>query len=195
MTAPRRRGQQQQQQQQQSPPNLTANPIVDVLARGLAAAGPQGFANAVGKLGGAQALAESADVPKLVSFAGYLGATITHPASAAADATNQWCVLYLDWDLHSWLLIEAAAIVRRLKLDDNNTTEDPYDVIWVRADGVVSRGSGSLSTEAQFLSGDFTRAGDFDAGPTGGTLSASTGVFCEARSPGCCRGCTAVTRR
>jgi hypothetical protein len=152
--------------------------------------GPLGFAKAVGTLGGAQALAETADVPKVVSFVGYLGATITNPA--AAD--SQWCVLYLDRDLHSWLLIETAAIVRRLIINDRNTTEDQYDVIWVTADGVVSRGRGSLSTEAQFLSGDFTRAGDFESSPTGGTLSASTGVFCEARSPGCCRGCTVYTR-
>jgi hypothetical protein len=188
MPAPRRRAQQQQQL------NLNANPIVDVLAAGLAAAGPDGFGREVSNVGGAQALAKSADVPKLVSFVGYLGATITHPASAAADDTNQWCILYLDWDLHSWLLIETAAIARRLVVDDQNTTEDPHDVIWVRADGAVARGNGSLSTEAQFLSGDFTRAGDFEAGPTGGTLSASTGVFCEARSPGCCRGCTVYTR-
>jgi hypothetical protein len=194
MTAPRRRGQQQPPPPGPPAPNLNANPIVDVLAAGLAAAGPQAFANAVGNVGGARAFAQSADVPKLVSFVGYLGATITHPASAAPDGTNQWCVLYLDWELHSWLLVERAAIVRRLVLDDQNTTEDPCDVIWVRADAAVRRGSGSLSAEAQFLTGNFTRAGDFEAAPTGGTLSASTGVFCEGRSPGCCRGCTVYTR-
>ena len=109
---------------------------------------------------------------------------------------NDWSVLYLDWDLETWLVIETIGIVGRERITSAAGSGAPAlrDVVWVLADAAVGHGSRSLSVEGAFLCGNFTRAGDFEPSPTGGTLAASTGVFCEARSPGCCKGCTAYTR-
>ena len=117
-----------------------------------------------------------------VSFVGYVGDTIEHRGS-------RWTVLYLDWDLSSWLLIETAGIVARKYIPNDTGMGAPVnsDVLWVLADAAVGRGRKALSLEGMFLTGDFTRAGDFDASAAGGTMAASTGVFCEGRSPGCCR--------
>ena len=132
-------------------------------------------------------LAALPDVPEMVTFAGYVGARITRDA-------KDWCVFYLDSRLLTWLLVPTDGIVFRDAVQDDLAPCGVQDVLWVKADTTVGRGSGSLSIEGQFLSGEFTRAGDFEAGPTGGTQAAATGVFCEARSPGCCRPCTVRTR-
>jgi len=132
--------------------------------------------------GSSGALAFASDVPDTIMFAGFLGESFQRPGG------GEWQVLYLDLELTDWLLVENIGIV-----DEDQIVDDavPYnqrrDVIWVRADAAVGRGHGSQSVEAQFLTGDFTRAGDFEAPPTGGTLAAATGVFCEARTPSCCR--------
>ena len=173
--------------------DLDPNPFVQALAEQLQAAGPPTFVRKADEVGAARALAESSDVPELVTLVGYLGATIPRPGAAEPDPS--WCVLYLDPELRNWLLVEKAGIVRRLQLKDENTTDDPRDVLWVKAEAAIGRGSGQLSSEAQFLSGEFTQARDIEAAPSGGTLDASTGVFCEGRSPGCCQGCTVRTRR
>jgi hypothetical protein len=124
---------------------------------------------------------------ELVTFVGYLGGQVTY------DSTP-WRILYLDWALQSCLLVQESGIVHSEIIKPTDAPFNEQNVIWVRHDTPVGRSSGSLPKDAQFLSGDFTRAGDVEAGPTGGTLSAATGVFCEARSPGCCRNCTGVTR-
>jgi hypothetical protein len=85
-------------------------------------------------------------------------------------------------------LIDTKGIVYRAEVEDKQAPAKLRDVIWVKADTAVGQGSGSLSVEGQFLTGEFTRAGDCDSPATGGTLAASTGVFCEASSAGCCRG-------
>jgi hypothetical protein len=131
-------------------------------------------------------LAASADVPELVMFAGFVGATLKQQG-------EDWCVFYLDALLQNWLLVPTHGIVFRDPVEDDQAPCGIHDVLWVRADTPVVRASRSLSVEAQFLSGQHTRAGDVEAAPSGGTLAASTGVFCEARSPGCCR-CTVYTR-
>lgn len=117
-----------------------------------------------------------------ISFVGYVGDTITH-------RDTKWTVLYLDWDLSSWLLIETAGIVARKYIPGSTGMGAPVnsDVLWVLADAAVGLSRKSLSLEGMFLTGDFTRAGDFDAGAGGGTMAGSTGVFCEGRSPGCCK--------
>jgi hypothetical protein len=132
--------------------------------------------------------AASPDVPELVTFAGFVGATLK-------QQEKFWCVLYLDTRLQTWLLVQKDGIVFRDPVKKDDAPCGIQDVLWVKADTPVGRGSGSLSVEGQFLSGDFTRAADFDAAPSGGTLGAATGVFCEARSPGCCQGCTYRTRK
>jgi hypothetical protein len=117
---------------------------------------------------------------ELVTFTGYVGPVLKRDG-------KQWCLLYLDTCLQSWLLVEVAGIAFRDPIKVDQAPCGIQDVLWVKADTLVKSGSGSLSVEAQFLTGRFTQAGDFDPGPSGGTLAAATGVFCEARSVGCCR--------
>jgi hypothetical protein len=124
-------------------------------------------------------LAGSYNVPELVTFTGYVGASFTR------DGTS-WCLLYLDTRLLTWLLLERDGVVYRQVMKDEKAPFEQRDVVWVKADASVGRGMGSLSVEAQFLTGEFTRAGDFEPGLTGGTMAAATGVFCEADSVGCC---------
>jgi hypothetical protein len=55
----------------------------------------------------------------------------------------------------------------------------------VEADALVGSGSGTQPVEATFLTGEFTRAADFDASSGGGARGGSTGPFCQPRSPLC----------
>ena len=126
---------------------------------------------------------EGAETPERRSFVGYYGGEFQfHDV--------WWCVLYLDWDLRTWLIIERDGVVARESMIHEPGLQQGRDVLWVKADAAVGRGRRSLSREGEFLTGAFTRAGDFDVGQEGGTLAAATGVFCDARSVGCCMGRT-----
>lgn len=128
----------------------------------------------------AEALAASSDPAQLVMFAGFLGGVVPHD-------DKDWQVLYIDLELAEWLVFIADEIVIKDTVKDETVPfDEERDVLWVRANATVGRGNALQSLEAQFLTGDFTRAGDFDAPLTGGTLAAATGVFCEARTPSCC---------
>jgi hypothetical protein len=118
-------------------------------------------------------------VPPLVTFTGFVGATLRR----APGVEDFWTVLYLDPQLSTWLLIPKKDIVARDRITDEKAPYKQHDVIWVNANSSVGDGSGSLSVEAQFLTGEFTRAGDFEASANGGTMAAATGVFC----PGGCK--------
>jgi hypothetical protein len=132
-----------------------------------------------------QGLARASGLPELVTFAGYVGATL--PKGDADTDHDCWTVLYLDSHLQTWLLVHTKGIVYRDAAHDKQAPLKQRDILWVRADTAVGRGDGSLTVQSQFLTGAFTQAGDFDSGPSGGTLAAATGVFCEARSVNCCR--------
>ena len=113
-------------------------------------------------------------------FAGFAGAVVENPNG------GRWQVLYVDLALTEWVLIEADGIVQYAQVKDEAVPEafdGKRDLLWVRADTSVGRGPASQSIESQFLTGPFTRAGDFEAPLVGGTLGAATGVFCEARTP------------
>jgi hypothetical protein len=116
-----------------------------------------------------------------VSFVGYVGRTFSHREMS-------WTVVYRDLDLQTWLIIERAGIVDQDDISASSGEGTPVarDIVWVKADAAVGHGSRALSIEGMFLTGNFTRAGDLEATPDGGTLAASTGVFCGARSPNCC---------
>jgi hypothetical protein len=87
------------------------------------------------------------------------------------------------------LLVDDGGILAHSDVQDDGVPfTQKRDVIWVKADAAVGRGRASNSVQAQFLTGDFTRAGDFEAPPSGGTLAAATGIFCQARTAGCCYG-------
>jgi hypothetical protein len=129
----------------------------------------------------ANALAEASQLPELVIFAGYLGGVIERDADGI-----KWQLLYLDWRLSTWLLVQQEDIVFRKALEDHTAPFNKRDAIWVKANALITRGSGPQPVEARFLRGDFTRAGDVSASVTGGTFSPATGIFCEATTPSCC---------
>jgi hypothetical protein len=168
--------------------DLTPNRLVNRLGGPMPAPRVQSVA-AAGLQNVAPHALTGADSPDRRSFVGYLGQTFLRGLG------SRWTQLYLDWNLETWLIIETSGIVARETIPRaaGSGAPGPRDVIWVLADAAVGRGRRALSLEGAFLSGNFTRAGDFEASPGGGTLAASTGVFCEGRSPGCCRHCTAYT--
>jgi hypothetical protein len=166
------------------------HPVVLSLARGLNPPGvPEGSIQAVPPVPAADvgeatpaALAYASDVPESILFVGFFGGLVQGPSG------GEWQILYLDLELSRWLLVENSGIAAVGYIEDDSVPfNQRRDVIWVKADATVGRGSASQSVEGQFLTGEFTRAGDFDAPPSSGTLAAATGVFCEARTPSCCR--------
>jgi hypothetical protein len=154
------------------------HPLVEKLARGLKPP-------AVGKeirAGSAEALAHASNLPEPIMFAGFLGGVVSEPGG------RDWQVLYLDLELNNWLLVESGGIIADAQVADHGVPlKQERDVIWVKADAAVGRGSASQSVEAQFLTGEFTRAGDFEVPAAGGTSTAATGMFCP-RTVGCCYG-------
>jgi hypothetical protein len=148
---------------------------------------PVGFGNPAAGQGNARVdnfaalvLAGASNVPKLVSFAGYVGGRFH-------KQETEWCVFYLNTRLTTWLLVDTDGIVFRESRKEEQAPCGLRDVIWVKADTPVGLGNASEAAQAQFLTGEFTSAGDIDAPAAGGTLDAATGVFCEARSVGCCK--------
>lgn len=144
----------------------------------------------------ATAFADASNLAERVMFAGFRGPVVEHPGR------GEWRLLYLDLELRDWLLIETTGILAQGKVKDEAVPteivaqgkvkdetvfgEQSRDVFWVKADAAVGRGDASQTVQAQFLTGRFTRAADFEAPLSGGTLAAATGVFCEARTPSCC---------
>jgi hypothetical protein len=107
-------------------------------------------------------------------------------AEPAPISQTDWLVFYLDARLQTWLLVQREAIVLRRTVHDELSLFGSHDVIWVRGQAPIRHGTGPQSIQQRFLTGDFTRAGDFDAPPTGGTFSSPSGLLCAAGSPGCC---------
>ena len=99
-------------------------------------------------------------------------------------AGREWQVLYLDIAMQRWLCIESTGIVHSATVEDKTVPGREHDVLWVDADALVVEGGWPQTAEADWLTGPFTRAGDFDARPTG----ASTGIFGGLGTPyGCVR--------
>jgi hypothetical protein len=121
--------------------------------------------------------------PDWRSFVGYYGGVFEH-------GNRKWCRLYLDMDLQSSLIIESDGVLERENIQNEVGVAPGRVVLWVRPDAAVGHGKRSLSREGEFLTGAFTRAGDIDLGTAGGTPDAATGLFCDARSVGCCMGRT-----
>jgi hypothetical protein len=123
------------------------------------------------------------EIPELVTVAGYFGGTVE-----LGDDRARWWILYLDSQLQSWRLIPHKDILLHSSMDDDNAPFKKRDLLWVDADAITARGESPPRPEvqAQYLRGDFTRAGDLVAPAPGAPLSASTGVFCEVTTPSCC---------
>jgi hypothetical protein len=168
-------------------PDLSPNPLVAKLANADAAVNNLVQGNRLTANQAAQVIQGVGELPELVTFAGYFGGELADPRR---PDDKKWSLLFLDSTLSGWLLVEPDGIVHRETVTDTETPGDTRDVtrdvIWVKADASVKRGHRPQTPEGQFLQGEFTKAGDFDGAPTGGTLSAATGIFCEAQSPSCC---------
>jgi hypothetical protein len=166
-------------QRDQEPPST--HRLVTTLAECLE---PQGIESKGIAPGTAKALSHASNLPQLVVFAGFLGDSAEHPDGKA------WQVLYVNMALTDRVVIEEDGILQCVKVYDETVPKDfgqERDMLWVKADAAVGQADASQSVQAQFLSGGFIRAGDFEAPLAGGTLAAATGVFCEARTPSCCR--------
>jgi hypothetical protein len=128
---------------------------------------------------------EYADIPDLVTMAGYLGGTVDVRLSGR---DVKWWILYLDSQLQNWRLIPDDEVLLHASLHDDNAPFRRRDVIWVDADAFTATGEAPPRPElqARFLRGDFTRAGDLVAPAPGGPSAPVTGVFCEVTTPSCC---------
>jgi hypothetical protein len=121
-----------------------------------------------------------AELPELVIFEGFTGNTFDRPAATT------WQQFYLDPVLFCWLIVEGKRIRYSKRIEDKESPTDGCDYIWVEADALVGSGSGKQPVEATFLTGEFTRAGDFEAASTAGRSGRATGPFCgRPRSPFC----------
>jgi hypothetical protein len=132
----------------------------------------------------ARTLAHDATVSGVMTYAGYLGGVL------GDEASGKWIVLYLDAKLLTWLVVQEAGIVLHRRMEDKTAPDCKRDVIWVKRDAFVTKGSTPPSPEKRFLQGDLIRAGEFSASLTAPTLSSATGIFCEADTIGCCKKAT-----
>jgi hypothetical protein len=125
------------------------------------------------------------ELPELVTFIGFLGATF----DVRHREPKTWRVLFTDAPLQNWYLIPEERIVYHYRMPDDGSPFRRRDVIWVDRDAITTRGGAPPRPEAQadFLLGEFTRAGDLPGpGGTGGGPGPATGVFCDAITPECC---------
>jgi hypothetical protein len=131
--------------------------------------------------GSPEALAVATNLPEQVIFAGYNGAVYRRPADQV-----QWQVLYIDPRLHRWMIVEATRVRNSQLVSDHRSPTGDYDYVWVDTDALVGSGSRSQSVETPFLTGEFVRAGDFEAPPSGAATSSPTGAYCvDVRTPEC----------
>jgi hypothetical protein len=127
--------------------------------------------------------------PEVVIFGGYLGGRVDDHKSGVAEVVDNkyWKVLFLDATVSEWLLVPRNQILLHDRVADDKAAYGLRDLLWVRADAQVGSGDRTKSAAALFLSGGFTRAGDFAPSVTGGTQpSPNSGLLCEAITPGCC---------
>ena len=132
----------------------------------------------------ADALAQDDHTPEFVTFDGLLGGNLEdNPTSKVL-----WRVLYRDPKLETWLLVLETDILFRDTLRDDRMPFRERDVIWLKRDTAVGKGSGPLQSgeiQARQLRGGFTAAGDVAAALTGDAGPASdSGVYCGG---GCTR--------
>jgi hypothetical protein len=137
--------------------------------------------SALGAKFSAANLGAAPGVPELVTFVGFVSGLVTQPGGS-----GNWVLMYLDGQLRNWLLVEGEGIVHNDTINDDGAPNAKRDKLWVRPDAAVGVGRGPQSDAARFLTGEFTRAGDFEAAPGGGTRGPSTGAFCGANTPLCC---------
>jgi hypothetical protein len=156
------------------PPPPGQHPLIAAIAA--AAANPIGVQNV---LGAAPAL------PDVVALDGFISGTVTQPGGVP------FWLIYRDWQRFSWLLVEESGVIHSQQVTDDSAPGGLRDVVWVGPDTAVGQGAGTQSDQARFLTGEFTRAADFEASSGGDAGVASTGVFCPTTQFCCYR----TTRR
>jgi hypothetical protein len=122
-----------------------------------------------------------ADTTQTKLLVGRLGGRCQYPPDA-----RWWRVLFLDVDVNRWILVLEDDIKDHQIVKDPRIPGGAIDYMWVKADTPV--GPGDLKTDPRnlFLTGGFTRAGDFDTSVRGDTYSPASGLICEAITPGGC---------
>jgi hypothetical protein len=124
--------------------------------------------------------ATEADQPHYRMVAGYLGGYVT-----GSGPDRQ--LLYLDARLSSWLQIVITDVALFSRVKDDSAAFGLRDVLWLNPDARVVRGDDSDSVQRSYLNGPFVRVADMEATfGSGGTVSRSSGLVCEAYTPGCC---------
>jgi hypothetical protein len=119
------------------------------------------------------------NTPSLTIFAGYLGDQWQDPT----NANTQWWPLFFDAAMSKGMLVDKDDI----EIFDARTEETAAfgkrDYIWVNVDKPIRVGTGP---PAFWLNGSFTRAGDFAASVSGGTIAPQQGILRDATTPTCC---------
>lgn len=187
--------------------DLVPNPLVTEVAKGLFHLGVVSLKDAVQAVKAAEAapddektlrerrearealarqLAAEPRLPELIMFAGFVGGTVNFKV---VTQNTTWRLLYLDGKLQTWMLVQASDIVFQRPPEKDAPHVEQRDLVWVRADASVCKGTGQPrldEIQASYLRGDFTSAGDFAAAQSSGPVSPSAGLLNEARTPGCC---------
>jgi hypothetical protein len=179
--------------------SLSAHPLVVGLAMGLSDSAVQSAITAM-QTGatpsfagptGAPELAPGAvrdfgtqvNSPELRTLSGYLGGEVPDPGGGPA-----WQIMFVDSSLAGWLIVRTNEILYSNRVKDHTAAGGERDYIWLTVDTMVGRGDSSSSAQAVFLSGAFTRAGDFPTSPRGDTFPRGGGLLFDAITPGCCTG-------
>ena len=65
-------------------------------------------------------------MPELVTLVGYVGGTVANPATG-----NNWLLVYRDWRMITWFLIEVGGIVHLDTVPEDGDPSRARDVLWV----------------------------------------------------------------
>lgn len=120
------------------------------------------------------------DRPELVILSGYLAGCV--------NKDEQWHVLFLDETAESYVLVRPPDIHFHNRIDVDGAPFGKVDLLWVKAEASVLRGTRGESVTARITNGSFVRARDFRASLTGGTMAGMSelGPLCTALTPCCC---------
>jgi hypothetical protein len=125
--------------------------------------------------------------PEIKCITGYIGGQCTYPSSSI-----WWQILFLDANLRNWIIVDRQQILYSDRRDDREAAAGKRDFIWVKADTLIAHGDPQTDPKNLFLTGAFTRAGDYETSVRGDTHSSASGLICDAITPG---GCTSNTPR
>jgi hypothetical protein len=175
--------------QEQDSGGLTPHPLIRALATRLVGEGDPEIADALAVTrnesiseetrNATNTFACKRELPELTTFSGYLGGTVDSNGT-------QWRVMYQDAKALTWLLVPEKQIVLHDRVEDKSAAFGKRDVIWVKTDTPVRQGRGAQDSQARFLVGSFTSAGDLYASLTDASaLSPESGILC-APTPECC---------